>query len=259
MGALILAGGGELDEAIFQRFVEMAGGPQARLVVIPTAGRDERYPPDWQNAVRPFLKAGARSVRVLHTRDPAVADREDFLAPLREATGVWITGGRAWRLVDAYQGTRVVDELHLLVARGGVVGGTSAGASILASYLVRGAPEGNDIVMAPGYETGFGLLEGAAVDQHVQARRREGDLLEVLRHHPDLLGIGLDEGAAIVVRGDGAQVIGHGRVGFYDPTDPARLYSWLEPGEWFDLGRRSRAAEQPPAGPTFWPTGSVRR
>lgn len=241
-GALVLAGGGRLDQEIFDRFVELAGGRAARIVIIPTASRGHHFP-EAGPALDPFLVAGAAEVRVLHTRDPEEADSDAFIQPLRAATGVWILGGRPWRLVDAYLDTRVVDELHLLVARGGVVGGTSAGASILASYLVRGAPEGNRIVMAPGYETGFGLLPATAVDQHVLARGREQDLLEVLRHHPHLLGIGIDEGGAIIVQGDRAEVVGRGRVGFYDPGDQARLFRWLQPGEAFDLGRRALAEE----------------
>ncbi|MGD2067832.1 MAG: cyanophycinase [Gemmatimonadota bacterium] len=244
-GALVLAGGGKLDEEIFQRFVDEAGGRRARIVIIPTAGRDHDFPAEW-NGLRPFFEAGASDVRVLHTRNRDQADSEEFVAQIQRATGVWLMGGRPWRLVDAYQGTRVVDELHLLLARGGVVGGTSAGASIMASYLMRGAPEDNDILMAPGYEQGFGFLQGVAVDQHVIARGRERDLLEVLQRHPDLLGIGLDEGAAIVVEGDRAEVVGRGRVGFYDPATPIRLLWWLEPGESYDLGDRRKVAEPAP-------------
>lgn len=245
-GALLLAGGGTLDPEIFQRFVELAGGPDARIVVIPTAAREDHFPPDWEG-LQPFRKAGAADVRVLHTRYRSMADDEAFVEPLRRATGVWFVGGRPWRLVDAYGGTRVLDELHLLVARGGVIGGTSAGASILASFLIRGDPADNDILIAPGYDDGFGFLRGTAVDQHVVVRGREADLLEVLRRHPDLVGIGIDEGTAVVVRGDRAEVLGRSRVAFYDPDDPARQPRWLGPGDVFRL-REARTVEELGAG-----------
>ncbi|HZD06525.1 MAG TPA: hypothetical protein VE173_16550, partial [Longimicrobiales bacterium] len=98
-------------------------------------------------------------------------------------------------------------------------------------------------VMDPSYDRGFGFLRGVAVDQHVTARAREADMLRVVSAHPDLLGIGLDEGTAIVVRGDRAEVIGKSRVAFYDSHDRERLFfRWLAPGEVYDLGRRTLEA-----------------
>jgi len=251
-GAVLAAGGGALGAEIYQRFVQLAGGPGARVVVIPTASADDGFPGGWAG-VFSLRKAGA-IVTVLHTRDRKVANAEYFIRPLQEASGVWFTGGRQWRLVDAYLGTRTQEELYALLERGGVVGGTSAGASMLASYLVRGSVKDNRIVMAPGYEEGFGLLRGVAVDQHLLARGREHDLLEVLGTHPDLLGIGLDEGAAIVVRGDRAEVFGRSRVAVYNLRGPTPgPMSWLAPGDVYDLGARRPIIKQDSTPP---PTGS---
>lgn len=237
-GTVILAGGGILGNEIWERFVEVAGGRDARIVVIPTAASEEVFPENWAGML-PFIDAGAGSVRVLHTRDRGEADTDHFVLPLQDATGVWFPGGRQGRLVDAYLHTRVHRELFQLLSRGGVVGGTSAGASIQASYLVRGDPETNQILMAPGYEEGFGLLSGAAVDQHLLARGREEDLWELLHLQPHLLGIGLDEGTALVVRGDEAQVIGQSKVYIYDARHPVRRPQTLDPGSVFHLGQRS--------------------
>jgi cyanophycinase len=239
-GALLIAGGGALDADVMGRFIELAGGRNARIVVLPTAGTDDDFPEDWPG-YRVFRDAGVRSVTVLHTRDRAVADTEQFIRPLRNATGVWIAGGRQWRLVDSYLGTRTVDALHAVLERDGVIGGTSAGASIQAGYMVRGAVEGNTIMMAPGYEQGFDFLRGTAIDQHLLARGREDDMLQVIERHPDLLGIGLDEGTAIVVTGDRAEVVGRGGVAFYNAVDRGPLpYYFLRTGDVFDLaGRRT--------------------
>jgi cyanophycinase len=237
-GALVLAGGGTLGPAIWQGFVELAGGPQAHIVVIPTAGGLDDYDESW-SGLDGLRLAGAENITVLHTRDRYEADTEAFVEPLRKATGVWIPGGRQWRLVDAYLHTRVHEELFALLERGGVVGGTSAGASIQASFLVRGDPETNQILMSEAYEEGFGFLSQAAVDQHLLVRGREHDLWEILDRYPSLLGIGLDEGTAVVVKGDRAEVIGASQALFYDPNGPIREPRILEPGAVFDLGERA--------------------
>jgi cyanophycinase len=219
--------------------VELAGGPGAHIVVIPTAAADEAFSIGWEG-VAELAAVGATRLTVLHTRDRREADSEAFVEPLRTATGVWIPGGRQGRLVDSYLGTLTQRELTRVLERGGVVGGSSAGASILASYLVRGAVETNQILMAPGYEVGFGLLRNAAVDQHVLARNRIADLPLILEAHPELLGIGLDEGAAIVVKGDLAEVVGRSNVIVYDPNDDYNLFTGLLPGDFYDLGGRRR-------------------
>jgi cyanophycinase len=139
-----------------------------------------------------------------------------------------------------YLDTRTHRELQGVLDRGGIIGGNSAGASVLASFLVRGSQEGNDVIVDSDRETGFGFLRGVAIDQHLQERGREQDLMRVLQDHPELLGIGIDEETALVVTGDQATVIGRGRVAIYDYTDPLSLIPlrYLSPGDVYDLGVR---------------------
>jgi cyanophycinase len=241
-GAVIAAGGGELGEEIYEEFVRLAGGPDARIVLIPTAG-DVHGAQDGWKAMERLRAAGVDRIEILHTRSRAVADLEAFAAVLTEATGVWFSGGRQWRLIDVYLHTRTHEALQRLLERGGVIGGNSAGASVLASFLVRGG-ETNDVVAAPGREEGFGFLRGVAIDQHLVARGREQDLLDVIKERPYLLGIGLNEGAAVVVTHDFARVIGK-PVAIYDITDPSVLipFRWLGPGDVYDLGGRRTVFE----------------
>jgi cyanophycinase len=210
-------------------------------VVIPTAGEDSLYTQEC-SCLNVLRALGATNLTVLHTKDPRIADTDSFVAPLLSARGVWFPGGRQWRIADSYLRTRTERELRGVLDRGGVIGGTSAGASIQASYLVRGAPEGNTIMMAPGHEEGFGYLKDVAVDQHVLARQRLHDLPTVLAKHPNLLGIGIDEGTAIVVQRDTAEVLGASKVFIYgsrDGTDEGKPYLTLSPGARYDLkGRR---------------------
>jgi cyanophycinase len=158
--------------------------------------------------------------------------------PLKEedcARAQFIDGGRQWRLADAYLGTRVERELRNVLKRGGVIAGSSAGASILASYLVRGDPSGPEIMMAKGHERGFGFLPNSAIDQHVSERHREHDLEAVVAAHPNLLGIGIDPNTIIVVHGNQFEVIGSGRVTI---TEAGHQQYAIPSGSHFDLRKR---------------------
>lgn len=246
-GSVLVVGGGQQGPEIFAKFIELAGGPDALIVEVPTAGSDSV---DVSRVGRGLRAAGARNVVVYHTTDRAVADADTFVARIANARGVWFGGGRHYRLVNAYAGTKSQRAFEAVLARGGVVGGSSAGASILASYLVRGAPsENNRIVNHPDYLTGFGYLRNTAIDQHVVARERLPDLHDSLTvRRRDLLGLSEDEGTAWVVRGDTAELIGRGKGFVYNArelSDPGRPFITLLPGDRFDLGARrvlSRAA-----------------
>ncbi|MEP6729768.1 MAG: cyanophycinase [bacterium] len=254
---MIVVGGGSVGPEIVARFIELAGGPDALIIDVPTAGGDSTYAANWRGTN--FLKAGgARNVRVLHTTDKKVADSDQFAKLLAHAGGVWFEGGRQWHLVDSYAGTKTEHGFHDVLARGGVVGGSSAGASILSSYMLRGARSGNEIVMAPGYEEGFGFLRGVAIDQHVIARERLADLADSLMpRRPDLLGISEDEGTAWVIRGDVAEIVGRNKAFVYggkDATDARKPFLTLYPGDRYDMSARRvvhRATDDSPVSRAF--------
>ena len=264
---VIMGGGGKEIPGIFGKFVELAGGKDARIVVVTTAissSPRHNYDRSWAvNLARE--KFGVAEVTVLHTHDRGVADSEDFVQPIARATGVWFGGGRQWRLTQAYGGTRSEREFHKVLERGGTIGGSSAGATIQGSFLARGDTSGNTI-MVGDVQRGFGFMRNTAIDQHLIARGREKDLLEVLED-PDkkmrpefdrgaMLGIGIDEDVAIVVKRDRFEVIGKkkGAVLVYDPrkwredTPVDEKWETLRTGDLFDLAKRriiSRGA--PPA------------
>ena len=246
-GSLVLVGGGMADTAIVQRFLELAGGADVPIVVIPTAGGADTYDRQWAG-LDPFTRAGATRLTVLHTTDRDLSNTDAFVQPLRTAGGVWFSGGRQWRLADAYLDTKVHDEVRSVLKRGGVVGGSSAGATILGEYLVRGDTQTNTVMMGD-HDLGMAFLRGVAVDQHVLRRNRQFDLIEVIRARPDLLGIGLDEDTAIVVHGDRFEVIGQSYAVVYDHQrmlDSGGLFYFLAPGDRFDLASREpfRAADE---------------
>ena len=249
-GTLLIVGGGNLaGTGIMERFIELAGGPNARIIVVPTAGGNRR--PDGTIAVydsaqvlASWHRLGANNVRMLHTHDPKIADTDSFPGMLREASAVWFNGGRQWNIVDSYANTKTFHAFHDVLARGGVIGGSSAGATIQGAFLVRGAVSGADVMMAPEpeHQNAFGFLRRSAIDQHINTRNRWNDLQQVMAKFPNLLGIGISEGTAIVVRGDQFDVIGKAQVAIHDTTNPRpageKPYLTLQAGDRYDMKTR---------------------
>jgi len=244
-GKLMIVGGGPANDLIKQ-FVKIAGGEEAVIVVIPTAGESESFPDDWGFKKR-LTEYGAKNVTVVHTRNPNEANTEAFVKPFKDATGIWFTGGRQWRLVDAYMNTKVLEECWKLLDRNGIIGGSSAGATIQGSYLARGDTATNTIMMG-SHEEGFAFLTNVAIDQHLLARNRQFDLFEIIKEKPELLGIGLDESTAILVKGDIFEVIGKSYVAVYDGNFWRRdgnavvpegdSFYLLKDGDRYDLNKR---------------------
>ena len=236
-GAVMLGGGGRLPREVFERFVALAGGAeQARIVVAPTAM--PRRPGAREDRVAAMLRRmGVTDVAVLEPRHPGEVT-EAHVAMLDRATGVWFGGGRQWRTVDAFEGTPVVAAFHGVLARGGVIAGSSAGATIQGEFLVRGNPLGNTDMWCEGYDRGFAFLPGCAVDQHFLARARVKDLQEVVGLCPQVIGIGVDEGTCALVTGSTLEVLGSSKVGVVDIRNGRGFLippAWLEPGERWDL------------------------
>lgn len=234
-GTLIIVGGGNLNgTGIMETFINRAGGPDAKIIVVPTAGGNKDRDGKWivykeEQVIAPWVKLGAKNVHMLHTHDPKEADTEEFAKTLRDAKAVWFNGGRQWNCVDSYMNTLTYREFHNLLARGGVIGGSSAGATIQGDYLVRGAVAGSDIMMTPEpeHEHGFKFLRRSAIDQHINTRNRWDDLLPVTKKYPSYLGIGLSEGTAIVVNKDRFEVMGRWKVAIWDNIHPRQ--PWEKP------------------------------
>jgi cyanophycinase len=241
-GALVLVGGGRIPPEVVGRFVELAGGAKAKVVLVPGA-----MPAGDGGGEEPFARllkaAGVVDVRTLPCRHPREVTKE-ALAVLADATAVWFGGGRQWRLVDAFDGTDALAAFRDVLARGGVIGGTSAGATIQGEFLVRGNPLGNAEMWCAGYDRGFGFLPGVAVDQHFVARNREADLRGLIALVPQYVGLGLDEGTAAVVQGALLEVVGPSTVAIFDARrgDVAKLAAtWLRAGDRWDLVAGARA------------------
>lgn len=231
-GALMICGGGKVPDEVRQRFLDLAGGPRARIVVIPTAHAAADAPDADDVYLKPWRDRGAPAVTMLHTRSREKSNDPAFLAPLREATGVWISGGKQATLAAMYGETEVEKQLKAVLDRGGVVGGTSAGAAVMTSVMIQ---SGRTEAIAG---RGFGLLADAIVDQHFLKRKRVDRLVGLLGKHPGLVGFGVDEGTALLVRSNHLSVLGDSYVvaclPSQDKTAPPKL-EFLRKGDEADL------------------------
>ena len=260
-GTVIVIGGAEdkvRDRLILGRFVALAGGRDARIAVISTASSmgpeaGERY-----RAI--FTELGAESVAPLHAMTRTQANDEHIARQVRDATGVFMTGGNQLRLSSMIGGTRLADAIMTRFQAGSVVAGTSAGASAVSSHMIAfGASGATPKHRMAQIAAGLGLLPGVIVDQHFQQRNRLGRLLSLIAQNPSLLGLGVDEDTAGVVGPDSVmEVIGRGSVTVVDgaasETDAWEIRGHrplmisgvvlhsLPAGYRFDLRRRTRVA-----------------
>jgi cyanophycinase len=231
-GTVFAVGGGAVPE-VLAKFLEAAGGQDALILDVPTAGENGQIGPA-TSSVSPTAKwkaIGAKNVLVLHTLDRKVADSDSFIEPIKRARGVWFDGGLPEALSQSYVGTKTEQEFRNVLERGGVVGGTSAGAVVLGTILenglrLRDAP-------GPAFSDGFNFLRNVAVDVHVRAPAPATFMSTRL----DLLRIAADEPTAWVVRGDNAEIIGSGTAYVYrdDPQKPGKGYITLHPGDRYNL------------------------
>lgn len=216
-GSLLIVGGGGATADIWQAFVEQAGGAEARIVILPTAvpASELNRAAGEPGEARVFRRLGVRDVQVLPQTDWETVNSDAFREKLANATGIWFGGGRQWRFVDAYEDSQALAGMRECLQRGGIIGGSSAGASIQGELLIRGAPVGNQIMVQDGYRRGFGFLPGFGIDQHFAQRNRFRDLEDTLQKFPTMIGLGIDESTAVLVQQNQAQVLGRGSVYLY--------------------------------------------
>jgi cyanophycinase len=260
-GTVIIIGGAEdkvRDRVILARFIALAGGADARIAVISSASSmgaeaGERYR-------EVFTELGAAVVRPLHAVTRNQANDASAARTVRDATGVFMTGGNQLRLSSTIGGTRLADAILTRFQAGAVVAGTSAGASAMASHMIAfGASGATPKHRMAQIAAGLGLLPGIIVDQHFQQRNRLGRLLSLIAQNPSLLGLGVDEDTAGIVGPDQVlEVLGRGSVTVVDGA-ASETDAWevkghrplmisnvvlhsLPAGYRFDLRRRLRVA-----------------
>ncbi len=220
-GCIIPIGGAEDkldDRTILRRFVTCAGEGRARIAIIPTASEKEGTGAIYEKL---FRELGAGHARQLPIETRADCEKQEFLAALESATGIFLTGGNQLRLSTALGGTEVARAIRKANARGVVVAGTSAGAAFLSEHMIAGGEEGSTpragmVTLAPG----LGLTNRVIIDQHFRQRDRLGRLLTALAYNPFAIGIGLDEDTcAVISPANRIEVVGFGAVTVVDAAE----------------------------------------
>ena len=219
-GHLVIIGGSEdkqNDMAILKRFVELSGGPDAKIVVITAASSVAETM--WDTYDRAFADLGVTRHSHLHLRGRHDANDETHIRDVAEADGIFMTGGDQKRLLAIIGGTALDTGMHAaLKLRGACIGGTSAGASAMSGHmLAQGRSELHPEKGSVSLGAGLGFLHKVVIDQHFSERQRLSRLLSVVAQNPYLQGIGIDEDTALVVeRGVGIEVVGEGAVTIVD-------------------------------------------
>ena len=223
-GSLIIVGGGDTPSSVQERFIELAGSAvTAKIAVFPMAS--QKSDEEAAEVVRDFKQLGAEAhlVDFNHNR----ANRESTARYLEQFTGYWFSGGDQSRLTSLLLGSKALDTIYRRYQEGAVVGGTSAGASVMSSVMLTGKrrspktrEEGEQQNIARGMQEvseGFGFFRGAIVDQHFMHRARYNRLISAVLDHPQLLGVGIDEETALLVHPDGLwEVVGSHYVKIFD-------------------------------------------
>jgi cyanophycinase len=202
-GYIVPIGGAENkenDRRILRRFVEVSGGEDADIVVIPTASKMHETGPRYEAL---FRDLGAARVGVMDFDTRRDCQEPNRLQRLEQATGIFFTGGNQLRLTALLGGTPVAQLIRKRNAAGVTVGGTSAGASILSEHMIAFGDEGSSVIagsvrLAPG----LGLTNRFVIDQHFRERDRLGRLITALAYNPFAIGIGLDEDTAVFIGPD---------------------------------------------------------
>lgn len=187
--------------SLLRRFVTLAGGKKGRLVIIPTASGFQDEVVTAYTEV--FTRFGVTDISVVNpvSRDHRGLDAE--MARLDAATGIFMSGGNQLVLSQFFSNTPLGEAIHRAHGRGAVIGGTSAGASVMSEFMIALGQDGAvPLQRSSGVSQGLGLLKGVVIDQHFAERARYGRLMAVISRSPGLLGIGIDEDTAIEVTGD---------------------------------------------------------
>lgn len=264
-GALYIHGGGKVNTGEFVNLIKYQTGKEDPVIrVITTAQGRKRQPAfeagePWQMVTKLRERFNLTDVAELYPLSAKEANDPKFFEQIDQADAVFMSGGNQSHLTDAFLGTESFAALKRLLDRGGVIGGSSAGAQVQSSFMTRGDFKKRVILGDKKHQHGFGFITNSAFDVHVEERSREHDLFEVFNANPshlqdrnlethEILGIGIDQRTAVTVMKNRLRVSGPGLVRIFDPRqwseDQAQFYVELKNGDLFNLKTRRRSQKK---------------
>ncbi|MEA5518690.1 cyanophycinase [Limnoraphis robusta] len=220
-GQLVIIGGAEDRDGeckILREFVRCAGGMEAKIVVMTVATELPREV--GEDYIRVFERLGIKNIRIIDTIQREDAETSTVLEAINNATGVFFTGGDQARITEILKDSALHQALLKRYTEGLVVGGTSAGASMMSTNMIlEGEGQTHPRIEIVEMDQGMSFFPEAVIDQHFAQRGRLGRLLTAVARHPDLIGIGIDENTAIVVRDHQFYVVGDGSCTIVDLSE----------------------------------------
>lgn len=229
-GHLVIIGGGSIPENIIEKYVELTGGIDSKILIIPLASG---VPVESANSFAKRLRnAGCSNIEFVFG-DNTTIDSDSNLLKLENVKGVYFTGGDQSRLTKALLGSKLLERIKEIYYKGGVIGGTSAGAAVMSSVMITGEELINkdtvnvfNSITKGNIKTaeGFGFIKNAIVDQHFLKRKRTNRLISIVLARPNLIGIGIDESTAIIASPDNTfEVLGESLVTVFDARNSTHI------------------------------------
>lgn len=264
-GTLYIHGGGKLNTGEFVTLVQKQTGkdqPVFRIITTAQGGRREtayEKGETWRMVETLRNRFDLNDVEELYTLSPERANERDFYEEIDHADAIFMSGGNQSFLTDAFLGTESYAAMKRLLERGGVIGGSSAGAQVQSSFMTRGDYQKRTILGDREHQQGFEFITNSAFDVHIEERNREKHLFQIYLakksqlQDPDLdttqiLGMGIDQGTALIVFNNQLRVSGLGVVRIFDPhqwREQKPFYQELKPGEFYSLTKRRKLSKQP--------------
>lgn len=230
IGHLVIIGGGDKPKYVTQQIIDLAGGKNAKIIIIPNASSEPIESAQYN--VDEFIKMGCTNVNYLYcSREEA--NQDSIINRLDGVTGIFFGGGDQAFLTRDLLGTKLLDAIKNIYENGGVISGTSAGAAVMSHLMITGNElKNNDstdifITIEKGNVEnieGFGFLNTVIIDQHFIKRKRLNRLISLVLENPDLIGVGIDEKTSIIVNpGNNFDVLGENQVMIFNPSNALNI------------------------------------
>ena len=229
-GTLVIVGGDDVPAEATERFVAAAGGRDAPIAFVSLDGEETKKADD--EFLDELRQAGVKNILRVLVSSRKQADDQQIRELFKSVRGIWLSGARPHKFVDSCLGTVAEQLCHELLRKGGVIGGTAAGGLMQGDVLLKASPAPMKRMLVDGYyDRGFGFLPGVAISQSSERGETLAEMTQLKQEHPHVIGLGIEDSTAMIVRGHELEVVGENQVSVFDSrsqkerTSPAMLHA----------------------------------